>query len=148
MEHYALRLLQPAVAAPAGMRAIVLRDEFDHDGSSRIVHELLLVVGLQTQVVHHYTSDASRPVHPDPIAMEKLGWHYKHQECHVAPICLTSNGRLSMLNPDEPCWMLVEPETPVERVEQLARKLRDDEQVRRAVEHRIEDLDQDSLASD
>ena len=148
MEHYTLRLLQPAFPAPPGLRAIVLRDEQAEDGSTQLIHESLLVIGFQAQVVHHYSSDNPRPVHPDPSLMEKLGWHYKHQDFLCAPICLTTNGRILTLNPDEPCWMLLEPGTPVERIELLAQKLRDDEQLRRTVEHRIEDLEQDSLASD
>jgi hypothetical protein len=148
MEHYALRLLQPAFAAPPGMRVIVLRDEPVEGGPAELVHEVRLVVGFQSQVIHHYTSNDPRPVHPDPAVMEKLGWHYKHQDCHCSPICVTASGRVEALNPDEPCWMLIDPDTRGERLEQLSKKLLDEERLRRTIEHRIEDLDQDSLASD
>lgn len=148
MERYALRQIRPDIPAPAGLRVLVVRGESGEDSPDGIVHETMPVVAIQSQVVHHYTSDAPRPVHPDPALMERLGWHYKHQECCHAPICITPSGRVEALAPDDPCWILLPPDTPADRVELLARKLEDEERIRRTLERRIEEIDQDHVEGD
>ena len=148
MEHYALHLPLSAIPAPAGMRAVVVRTDEAEDGSWSIVHDVLAVVGFQPSVVHHYASDEPRSVHPDPGSMERLGWHYRHQEARYAPIAVTRSGRLEPLDPDDPRWQLLPPETPSDRIDALARKLRDKEAVRQAVERRMEDQEQGDVESD
>ncbi|RUL87106.1 hypothetical protein [Tautonia sociabilis] len=148
MERYALRILQPGIPAPPGLRALVIREDPDRDDPSALSHQTLAVLAIQPQVVHHYSSDVPRPVHPDPLLMERLGWHYRHQESRLSPICLTADGRLAPLDPDDPSWLLLEPGTPDDRVELLARRLKDEELLRRTLEHSIEDRDQGNVESD
>ncbi|QDV35039.1 hypothetical protein [Tautonia plasticadhaerens] len=148
MERYALRLVHPDIPAPAGLRVLAVRDGSGEGGPDGLAHETMPVVAIQSQVVHHYTSDDPRPVHPDPTLMERLGWHYRHQECRHAPICITSSGRVEALDPDDPCWILLPPDTPDDRVELLARRLKDEEGIRRTLEHRIEDIEQDHVEGD
>jgi hypothetical protein len=148
MERYALRQIRPDIPAPPGLRVLILREEPVEGGPSRLVPEALPVVAIQSQVIHHYTSDEPRPVHPDPALMERLGWHYKHQECCHAPICITHAGRIEALDPDAPTWILLPPGTSEDHVQQLARRLEDEERIRHTLERRIEDIDQDSVEGD
>ena len=137
VEHYAL--LQPgtAVAAPPGLRAIRVRNV--PVGEARtIAHDLLRVVALQPTIVRHYAGDSVAPVHPDPALLAAQGWTYRHLEMRYAPVVIDADGRLEALDPDDPRWSLVDPDTPEARIEAIAEGLKAREVDRQLAERAAE----------
>lgn len=145
MEHYSLQQPGPVLPATGGMRVLVVRSR-QVGGVWETTHDVLAVVGIQPITIHHYFIEATAPVHPDPILMEKHGWTYRHLEMRYAPVFITPEGRLSGIDPDDPRWSLISPEFTTEQIQALAVSLQTREVERQALERRIEE--EEEIASD
>lgn len=140
MEHYALLRPGAAIAAPPGLRLILVRTA-QLGETWTTAHDLLKVVALQPTAVHHYVGQSVAPVHPDPALMAGQGWAYRHVEMRYAPVVVTPDGRLAALDPDDPRWSLVDADTPEARVEAIAETLKALEVERQLAERAIEEAE-------
>lgn len=137
MEHFALQQPIPMIAAPPGTRVILVQT-LEREGTLVTSYDVLHVVGFQGMRVYHYAAERVLPVHPTRVLMHRQGWKYKHMEMRYAPIFIDREGSLSMVEPDDPRWALVDSEMPAERVEALGEALRAKEIRRQDIERQIE----------
>lgn len=137
MEHFALRQPTQMIPAPPGSRIILVQTQ-EQAGTLATTYDVLHVVGFQGMCVYHYAADHVVPVHPTPALMHQQGWNYKHLEIRYAPVFINREGKLTMVEPEDPRWSLVDAEMPAERVEALAEALRTKEIRRQDLELRIE----------
>lgn len=73
--------------------------------------------------------------------MEPHGWEFRHAGTRYAPVFLNAEGRISSIDPDDPWWWIVPPETSDAQVGSVAESLKANKLQRLEHERRIENTE-------